>query len=221
MFECGARARDERGRRRIVLLHVAGRGGEIGFDNLADEFEARAKSRNPNNEQPPEGDGERDSETRLDGESIRNLVDPFAPDLDKAEGRKNPFQRPVKDGGAGWTDGVDSLNDLPAGDELAEGDPDVRSTGKNFRRTLYQRYDDASDGLSKYTSTASDFFKPHPTGHAETRVDSGPMVADVNHPGIDPGSAASSLLALGIVGAELLRWSRDKIKREVRDEGHG
>lgn len=189
-----------------------------GFANLVEEFDARAKSReltgqyNAANDQPSE-DGKRDLDTpELDEESIKNQIDPFAPDLDKAEGHKELFQRTVRDKDTEWTEGVDSFDDLPTGEKLAEGDEGERSKGENFRKTLFQGYGDAEDGVKKYTSTASDFFGPRPTGHAETRVDSGPTVADAHHSGIDPESTASSLLALGIVGIELVRWAREKIK---------
>jgi hypothetical protein len=200
------------------------------FANLDQELEARAKGREiaklydgPASDRASNTDSKRDlsSPPELDEESIKEQIDPLAPDLDKTEGRKEPFQRTVRDKGDEWTDGVEGFDDLPTGEKLAEGDESERSKGENFRKTLHQGYGDAENGVKKYTSTASDFFNPHPTGHAETRVDSGPVAADVHHSGIDPGSTASSVLALGIVGAELLRWGRDKIKERRGNEGHG
>ncbi|WP_433179711.1 hypothetical protein [Actinoallomurus sp. CA-150999] len=199
------------------------------FSNLAEELDARAKSRELSQQDngaikdsaSASGPKHELASSKLDDESIKKQIDPFAPDRDKAEGRKDSSQQAARDKDAEWTDGVDSFNDLPAGDKLADADDGEKPKGKNFRASLFEHYDDAEDAVKEYTSTTADFFGPRPTGHAETQVDSGPVASDAQHSGIDPGSAASSLLALGIVGTELFRWGREKIKERNDNEGYG
>lgn len=117
---------------------------------------------------------------------------------------------------------MDQLEDLPTGEKLAEGDEGERSKGDKFRKTLHAGFGDAKKGVEQYTDLTADLFGPRPPGHAETRAGSGPTMADPRHSGVDAGSAASSLLALGIVGAELFRWGRGKIRdRETRDGSDG
>ncbi|TYB48691.1 hypothetical protein [Actinomadura chibensis] len=199
-----------------------------GFANLAEELDARRASREAaqgngaTNEQPSET-GKPDKQTaELDDDAIKEQIDPFAPDLSKTEGRKETFERTVRDSDADWTEGVDRLEDIPTGETLSEGDDGERSKGDGFRKALYSGYGNAKKSVEQNADLAADLFGPRPSGHAETRADSGPRMADPHHSGVDAGTAASSLLALGIVGAELLRWGRGKIRDwETRDASDG
>ncbi|MEV0404379.1 hypothetical protein [Actinoallomurus sp. NPDC050550] len=194
------------------------------FGNLAEEFEARAKSKEFVKQHASAAD-DRTSESgtmrsgvpsKLDEESIRKQIDPFAPSVSKAEGRKEPFQRTIRDKDADWTDGVDAFDDLPTGEKLTEPDEDKRSRADQFRTKGFQKVDTITSQAEKFTKKAADFFDPPPSAHAETAFDSAPKVVDSHHAGIDPGSAATAVLAVGIVSAELLRWGRGKI-RERRE----
>ena len=186
------------------------------FANLAEEFDARAKSRELAQQyaaasgRPTKADSKRDPAVpELDDMSIRGRIDPFAADRDKAEGRKKPFQRNLENEDAEWTDGVATFDDLPSGEKLSE---EKRSNFERFRAKAYQKLDDIKDDTEKAAKAIDRIFGPHPTGHAEARESHFPSVVDAPHSGIDPGSAASALIAVGIVGAELVRKVHEKIR---------
>ncbi|MCO6008285.1 hypothetical protein NE236_25230 [Actinoallomurus purpureus] len=89
-----------------------------GFASLAEEFDARAESRetaqqydNAASNRASEPGIKRDlASSKLDEESIKDQVDPFVPNLDNAEGPKEPFRRTVRDTDTEWTDGVASFD---------------------------------------------------------------------------------------------------------------
>jgi hypothetical protein len=187
-----------------------------GFENLAEEFDARRASREQTtgtNDQTSATEPEQNA-TRLDGDAIKEKIDPFAPDVAKAEGSKEPFERTIKDSDADWTEGVDRFEDLPTGEALAESDEDETKADK-FRRQTYENYSGLDGRAKAIGKTIDQAFGARPTGHAETRAD-GPTMADPHHSSVDAGSTASALLTLGIVGAEATRRVVGKI-REWRD----
>lgn len=199
-----------------------------GFANLAEEFAARSASRetvrqdNAANEKTPLSGTKPDREaTKLDEESIKQQIDPIAPDHDKAEASKEPYQPTVRDKDAEWTDGVDGINDLPTGDKLAEGDDSKASTFDRFRTSTRENVDTLTDQTEKGINSLDKIFGPRPTGHPETRTDTGPSAVNAHHAGIDVGTAASSLLTLGIVGAEATGWILEKIRRRRSTDGEG
>lgn len=170
-------------------------------------------------EQAPEAAEEdkqpRDSAFKASGEPLRERLDPVGAEISQQppDGGKEPFEPTIRDKDAPWTDGVDTLDDLPPGDKLAGSDEDKRSKLDSFRAKVYENYSDANDEISEYTKSVADFFGPRPTGHAETRADSGLLVVDAQHSSIDAGSAASAVLAAGVAAAELVRWGREKIRK--------
>lgn len=183
-----------------------------------DESDARPRSRENAqgsgtvNEQAPEIGRSEAGSGKLEQESVKETIDPFVPDRSKAEGRKEEFQRTVTEGEANWTEGVDRVDDLPTGEALAEKD-DGRARRDRFRKTTYEKFDTIKDQVEGVTKTVERAFGPRPSGHSETRVQDGPVTAAPLQSGIDAGSAASSLLAAGIVGAEMVRWARGKVRR--------
>jgi hypothetical protein len=189
------------------------------FANLHEEFAARSASRelgqrdhaaNEKVLKSETGPG-RDATTLNEG-SIKEQIDPFAPDAGEAEGHKDAFEPTARGKDAEWTEGIDSFNDLPTGEELAAPDDERMSKSDKFRQITYEEFGGLKDGAKEATGTIEKIFGPRPTGHPETRVDGGPTVVDANHFVIDAGSAASTVLAAGIVGAEVIRWGRGKIK---------
>ncbi|TYK47120.1 hypothetical protein [Actinomadura decatromicini] len=201
-----------------------------GFANLAEEFDARRASREAaqgngvTNEQSSEITNGQSSETgrpdkqtaELDDDAIKEQIDPFAPDLSKSEGRKETFEQTARDSDAEWTDGVDRVEDLPTGEDLAEQSDNAPKTDR-FRRTGYENLGTIKGRLESATDAVDKALGPRPTGHAETRAD-GPVMAEPPHSGVDAGSAASAMLAAGILGAEALRWVRGKINERGTDE---
>jgi hypothetical protein len=151
---------------------------------------------------------------KASGKSLREHIDPVGAESNQKplEGSKAPFERAVRDKDAPWTDGADTFDDLPTGEKLVEPDEDERSKADKFRRKGYEKAGDIQDGVQKGVNGFDKIFGPRPTGHAEVRADSGPTAVDAHHSTIDPGSAATALMALGIVGAELFRKGREKIK---------
>ncbi|NKZ08827.1 hypothetical protein [Actinomadura latina] len=169
----------------------------------------RVENRDRNAEGQPEA-----PTSRLDDNAIREKIDPFRPDTDNAEGEKEDFKRTVREADGEWTDGVDRIEDLPTGEKLAEGNPEKKSRADKFRQAAYQDYSRIDKQAKNYSKTIADAFGPHPPGQAVTRANDGPVISNPPQSGIDAGSMASSLLATGIVLAELTRWGVRKIREE-------
>jgi hypothetical protein len=198
------------------------------FSHLGEEFAARSSSREITQRddeatgETSESGTEPDHEaTNLNEESAKSQIDPFAPELDKYVGRKEPFRQTIREKEADWTEGVDDIGNLPTGEKLAEGDDSKASRFDRFRRSTRENVDSLTGQTEKGIQALDKIFGPRPTGHAETRVDSGPAVVEAHHPGIDVGTAASSLLTLGIVGVEATGWVMEQIQRRRGTDGEG
>jgi hypothetical protein len=161
-----------------------------------------------------EDDEPRDIAVKASGKPLREHIDPVGAETGQQppEGSKDPFERTVRDKDAPWTDGVDTFDDLPAGYKLAESDEDRTSKADRFRAKVYEKLDDIEDHSEKVTNAIDRVFGPRPPGHAEVRAANGPTVVDAHHADIDLGGAASTLLAVGIVGAEAVRKVHGKLK---------
>jgi hypothetical protein len=161
-----------------------------------------------------EEDEPRDIAVKASGKPLREHIDPVGAETGQQplEGSKDPFERTVRDKDVPWTDGVDTFDDLPAGDKLAENDEDRTSKADRFRAKMYEKLDDIEDHSEKVTNAIDRVFGPRPPGHTEVRAANGPTVVDAHHADIDLGGAASTLLAVGIVGAEAVRKVHGKLK---------
>jgi hypothetical protein len=172
------------------------------FGDLAGEFEARAKSREQAKtsgsqlEQSKPDDELQGLDFKVDDKSLREHVDPEAGDANAA--------------------GTAEPEPEPAGDRTAtafeEGESDDRRRMEKFRGALHKNADDIVGKSQESADNLDSIFGPRPTGHAETRADSGPMATETHHSGVDAGNIVSTGLALGIVGAELFRRGREKIR---------
>jgi hypothetical protein len=152
--------------------------------------------------------------SRLDDNAIREKIDPFRPDTENAEGEKEDIKRTVREADGEWTDGVDRIDDLPTGEKLAEGNPEKKTRADKFRQAAYQDYRRIDKQAKEYSKTLADAFGPRPPGQAVTRANDGPVMSNPPQSGIDAGSMTSSLLATGIVLAELTRWGVKRIREE-------
>ncbi|MFB9835960.1 hypothetical protein [Actinoallomurus acaciae] len=174
------------------------------FANLAEEFEARAESKeqaevsNSQLEESKPDDKPQSLDFKVDDESLHEHIDPV--------------------GASEWSYGT-AENPNPTGDRLnssleEEEENAERSRAEKIRGAVGKNSEDLVDKAEKGVSNLESIFGPRPTGQAETRTNSGPQVADTPHSGVDPGSAASALLAAGIVGAELFHRAKTKIRGE-------
>jgi hypothetical protein len=188
------------------------------FADLDQEFSARSKNREVVRQGNTASEGtsgsgtkpEREA-TKLDEESVKNQIDPFAPDLDGGEGRKEPFRRTARDKDADWSEGVDSFDDLPPGEELLEGDDGSRSKVDRLRRFGYKNADGVLDKTQQGINKANELFDRPPTGsHSVVKTDQPVVVAP--HHGINVGEATTAVLAAGLAMAELTRRAHDRIK---------
>jgi hypothetical protein len=190
--------------------------GAVGSSSRADSRAGAAAANEVGRGQIEAKPGDHGAEitVKASGKSLREHIDPVGAESSQKplEGGKAPFQRTIRNKDAPWTDGADTFDDLPTGEKLAEPDEDERSKADKFRTKGYEKAGDIQDGVQKSVNGFDKIFGPRPTGHAEIRADSGPTAVDAHHSTIDPGSAATALMALGIVGAELFRKSREKIK---------
>lgn len=190
------------------------------FANLAEEFDARAESRelakqyNTVSDQSLKADSRRElAIPKLDDTSIRDRIVPVAADRDKAEEPKEPFQSNFGNENAEQPDDVESPEALASNEDLSE---EKKSRFDQFRAKAYEKLDDIKDDAEKTAKAIDRIFGPHPAGHAVTETGHTPSVVDNQHSGIDPGSAASALLAVGIVSAELVRKVHEKVRGRDR-----
>jgi hypothetical protein len=175
------------------------------FANLAEEFDARAKSReqvNELNSGPEEGKPDDKSQSldfKVDDDSLRERIDPV--------------------GASEWSDGT-AENPNPTGDRIGSAldeenkESAERSRVEKIRGAVNKNSEDLVDKAQQGVDKLDSIFGPRPTGQAETRTNSGPQAVDTHHSGVDPGSTASALLAAGMIGAELFHRAKTKIRGE-------
>jgi hypothetical protein len=170
------------------------------FANLAEEFDARAQSREqveelkPGPEKGRPDDKSQSLDFKVDDESAREHIDPEADDADAAGGVETELE--------------------PAGDRAAtaieEGENDHRSKLERLRGVGYKNAEDALDKTQSGINKAADLFERPPTGsHAVVKTDQ-PAVAAPHH-GMDAGETTTAVLATGIVIGELIRRGRNRL----------
>jgi hypothetical protein len=101
----------------------------------------------------------------------------------------------------------------PTGDQVVEMEDDKASRAERARGEFLsgERLGDAFDATNEWARTGQDLFRRPPTGqHIEVPAH-GPAFAAMPQQEIDPGSVATAALALGIVGAECVRWGKRKV----------
>lgn len=166
------------------------------FANLAEEFEARTKGReqaNALNSKPEEskspGAKSKNLDFKVDDNPLREHIDPEADEVNAAGSTESELE--------------------PAGDRIAtaldEGENDTRSRADRFRAKAHAGSESLLGKVTSSVNKGVEVFGPRPTGQ-ETRTPlGGPDVGGVPNSGIDPGTAVAGMLAIGILGAELIR----------------
>jgi hypothetical protein len=101
----------------------------------------------------------------------------------------------------------------PTGDQIVEVEDQKASRAERARREFLseENLGDAFDATDEWAKTGQDLFRRPPTGrHVEVPAQ-GPAMTAMPQQQIDPGSVATAGLALGILGAEFVRWGRHKV----------
>jgi hypothetical protein len=108
--------------------------------------------------------------------------------------------------------------DPPSGEELLEMEDDELSQPEQFRRMFYKNVEDTHDVVTKGAKASQDMLGPKPTGQAEIQIpEGGAVMIDAQHATVDAGSSAGAALVVGVVSAELIRWSSRKIPEWIGD----
>jgi hypothetical protein len=130
----------------------------------------------------------------VDGQNLREHIDPAAPRNDRIEGRKEPFEPPDRD--TPWTD-----RDLPTVEELTKPD-DKKSRFERLRRTSYEVADDVIEATDKAADTVQSLLSKKPPAVETGTRSVHPAIETPPHHGIDGGDTATALLMLGVVLGE-------------------
>jgi hypothetical protein len=104
----------------------------------------------------------------------------------------------------------------PTGEELVEGAGEESSLADRLRRGLYERLDDETDQLDKDAHLVHDVFSHPPTGSYEGTPTATPHFDTPTHSGVDVGSGATALLALGLVLDRAGAWTMEHFKKHLR-----
>src|SRR5262249_7664400 len=126
--------------------------------------------------------------------TLRDHIDPIgeATSQHPGEGHKDSFDRTIRGKESRWTDGVDTFDELPTGEDLSEPDEDEKSKVDRLRAKAFDNIDTFKSETDKVAKVIDSVFGLRPSGQTEVRSETGPAVADADHPGIDPGSAVSA-----------------------------
>jgi hypothetical protein len=176
------------------------------FTNLAEEFDARAKSReqakrvNSQLEEAKPSDKPCSPDFAVDDKSLGERIDPEVDDANAGDSAETELE--------------------PAGDRtitaLDEGENDTRSRADRFRAKAHAGSETLLGKVTSSVNKGVEVFGPRPTGQETRTPHGGPEVGDVPHSGIDPGTAAAGMLAMGILGAELIRKIRKTRGRDTK-----
>lgn len=96
---------------------------------------------------------------------------------------------------------------LPTGEDLVDTAGEESSVAERFRREIYEEGEDVFDVVEHNTKDAYDFFSPPPTGSYETTPSAGPYFSAQHHPGVDVGTGATALFALGLTIDRVATWT--------------
>lgn len=102
----------------------------------------------------------------------------------------------------------------PTGEQIVEMEDPKASRAERARKEFLseENLGDAFDATDEWAKTGQDLFTRPPTGqHIEVPAQ-GPEITAVPQGEIDPGSAATAGLVLGILGAEFFRWGKHKVE---------
>jgi len=110
-----------------------------------------------------------------------------------------------------FSDAMTDVELTAKGDQVVNREGDDKSRAEAFRGSLWRSADGVADKVEEGTKLARGSFH-QPTGHTEVR--SPHAIAEVQHHGIEAGSAAEGLLVLGMVLGEGARRGYEKLKRK-------
>lgn len=104
----------------------------------------------------------------------------------------------------------------PTGDRLLHMENDSESYVERLRKNIYDRADDISDAADEYGGTLGHLFERPPT-ESHAVVPTGPAYTSGHtDQGIDGGHLATAGLVVGVVGFELFRAVKNKVKSQRR-----
>jgi hypothetical protein len=102
----------------------------------------------------------------------------------------------------------------PTGEQIVEMEDPKASRAERARKEFLseENLGDAFDATDEWAKTGQDLFTRPPTSqHIEVPAQ-GPEITAAPQQEIDPGSAATAGLVLGILGAEFFRWGKHKVE---------
>ena len=102
---------------------------------------------------------------------------------------------------------------LPTGEDLVDTAGEESSVAERFRREIYEEGEDVFDVVENNANDAYDFFSPPPTGSYETTPSAGPYFSAQQHPGVDVGTGATALFALGLTIDRVATWTMRHLEK--------
>jgi hypothetical protein len=104
-------------------------------------------------------------------------------------------------------------DDSPTGEELVDSAGEKGSLAERLQRDLYEEGDDIRDVLEHGANRTYDIFAPPPTSTYEAHPVGGPYFSAQQHHGMDVGTGATALFALGLAVDRVAVWTMEHVKK--------
>jgi hypothetical protein len=98
-------------------------------------------------------------------------------------------------------------DDSPTGQDLVDRADEEGSPAERLRRALYDEGEDISDVIEHGANRGYDLFAPPPTSSYEAHPVAGPYFSAQHHNGMDVGTGATALFALGLAVDRMATWT--------------
>jgi hypothetical protein len=104
-------------------------------------------------------------------------------------------------------------DDSPTGEDLVDRAGEEGSVAERLRRELYGEGDDVVDVIEHGANRGYDFFAPPPTSSYEAHPAAGPYFSAQQHNGMDVGTGATALFALGLAVDRAAKWTMQHFEK--------
>jgi hypothetical protein len=104
-------------------------------------------------------------------------------------------------------------DDSPTGEDLVDSAGEEGSLAERVRREAYEEGEDLVDVLDHGANRLSDIFAPPPTSSYEAHPVGGPYFSAQQHNGMDVGTGATALFALGLAVDRVAKWTMQHFEK--------
>lgn len=109
-------------------------------------------------------------------------------------------------------------DDSPTGEDLVDSADEEGSLAERFRREAYEEFDEISDVVEHGTNRAYDLLAPPPTFSYEAHPIAGPHFSAPQPNGMDVGTGAAALFALGVTVDRVAKWTMGHFEKHQKGD---